>query len=371
MRFNFYSHGEKYIWDHRVTHMKGCGGSETSHIELSARLARMGHEVHSYAPIPEDCPPDPSGVIWHDERDFLSAEYGIWIVNRIPCVIPEIPAELGPVWLICHDIAYQDWESPWMDRVTRIVALGTAHAELLKKLYAKVADKVCMSGNGIDSKAIEAMPVTPRNPHACVFASAPERGLLQALEIHSRVREIVADAELHVYYGFQNFDENFDAKRFAHIIREVDEAKRRVMSDPGVVFHGQVPKRELYEGWLLAGIWMHPTQFLETNCITAQEAQACGAIPVTNLIWGIKDNVKYGIGIEGMPRDCSMTRARYVQEVAGLMMDSQRQAQIRHRMRAWALNRFDWQSRAEEWESWAVDDMTDVNTLCVMETAVA
>src|SRR5262249_22231428 len=136
-----------------------------------------------------------------------------------------------------------------------------------------------------------------RNPHRLMYASSPDRGLWYLAMVFERIREVVTDAELHVFYGFDNLQKVLDNHPNAKQIGLGDKMTklRKTLEGPGFVYHGRIGQAQMYDEWLKTGIWCHPSVFPEASCITCMDAQACGAIPVTNPIWACKDNVHYGI----------------------------------------------------------------------------
>lgn len=368
MRFIFCSDHTFENWDYSSPGSIGIGGSETSAVEMAQRLAKAGHDVIAYAPTLY-----PSrvyqGVEWRNVDDGIDFELqGVWVVYRWPALADSIPAG-QPIWLICQDVDYFDSEMmpERSARFTRIVALCAAQADYLKARHPGVADRVCISSNGIRGEAIKALVRTnppARNPRRLMYASSPDRGLEFLLQIFPRAREVVNDLELHVFYGFDNIDRVIDnakdstSKKIRHGRETIIEMKgwiKDAMSYPGITWHGRVGQSKLMIEWLKSGIWCHPSNFAETSCITCMDAQACGAIPVTNPTWAISENVKHGIFIAGDVNE-KLTQARYVLELIKLSRDVVKQEEIRSEMVPWALDNFCWDNFAAQWQEFARED---------------
>jgi hypothetical protein len=86
------------------------------------------------------------------------------------------------------------------------------------------------------------------------------------------------------------------------------------------------------------------------------EAQAYGAIPITNPVWAVGEHTKYGVLIDGDPESEPLVRAKYVLEVVKMMLDPDRQETIREQMMPWARKEFDWGKFTLQWERWAEKD---------------
>ena len=351
MNFRFVSEPTFEPWDWTNPALVGIGGSETSHIEMTQRLAARGHRVISYAPVGfEGWRADPFGVIWMHSK-YLDTETApdAWIVYRAPHLVDDLPED-AVVWLICQDVDYpKQLTERRAKRFARIVALCETHAAYLKARYPFVADRVFVSSNGIKTELIaELDAVRPRrNPKRLMYASSPDRGMEFLLDVFSRAKEIVPDLELHLYYGFDNID-----KLKSEGIRKNAERLKAMIERPGVVNHGRTPQPKLISEWFKAGIWCHPSNFTETSCITSMDAQACGAIPITRPVWAIGENVKHGVFIDGDVTN-DLVRSRYVTEVVKLALDPDRQEEIRREMTPYARERFGWAKFVDQWEAWA------------------
>lgn len=363
MGFIFYSHPTFEPWDWTNPENPGIGGSETSHVEMARRLQERGHDVTSYSPIGELDPDKPgavemgpAGVPWIHSKWVDYTRRGVWVVYRHPAILDHIPSEGNSIWLICQDVEYGDnLTEDRAAKLTRLVALCETHAEHLRKRYPYAASKVCVSGNGIK---IAAPATLERNPKRLMYPSSPDRGLIYLLAVFGRVKEIVPDAELHIYYGWDNIDKVIANGGWGGArAKATKDIVTRKIEETGAVWHGRTPQRELAKEWMKSGIWCHPSNFTETGCIVGMEAQAYGAIPITNPVWAVGEHTKYGVLIDGDPENEPLVRAKYVLEVVKMMLDPERQEAIREEMMPWAAEEFCWCKFAKQWEKWAEEDV--------------
>jgi glycosyltransferase involved in cell wall biosynthesis len=113
-----------------------------------------------------------------------------------------------------------------------------------------------------------------------VYSSSPDRGLAEAVRAWPEVRKRVPDAELHCFYGFENWERSLQLggeNGIPHCSRAaLDELKQLIATTEGVFMHGRVNGKRLAEEMLASGVWFYPTWFSETSCITAMEAQVAG-----------------------------------------------------------------------------------------------
>jgi glycosyltransferase involved in cell wall biosynthesis len=373
MKFLFLSAATFEPWDWTNPDTQGIGGSETSHIEMAQRLSKLGHEVLSYAPTPFAEKVDPYGVTWRNCIPFheVMEERGtihlgdwvpdVWVVYRWPSIIPSIPKE-AKIWLICQDTDYKMegniLTEEICDRIHRVVALCETHREYLSWAHPTVKDRIVVSSNGIKTELIEeiAKERLPRNPHRLIYPSSPDRGLEFLLHVFPRAKEIVPDLELHVYYGFDNIQKMASLDGPAGVgSRGKIAMLGKLLDQPGVINHGRMPQPLLIREWFQSGIWCHPSNFTETSCITSMDAQACGAVPITNPLWAVRDNVRFGTFIEGNLQS-DLIRSRYVSQLIDLALQPGKQEEIRREMMPWARDFFRWDKWVFQWEGWAEQD---------------
>src|SRR5205823_3803872 len=103
------------------------------------------------------------------------------------------------------------------------------------------------------------------------------------------IKKQVPQAELHLYYGFKNWEYSaqFDPKQMDLINRLKQQISD--MKSLDVVYHDRVNQQQLAEEFLSAGVWLYPTWFSETSCISAMEAQAAGVRMITSNIAALKE----------------------------------------------------------------------------------
>lgn len=355
MRLHFYSGNRIEPWDYRNVRDIGIGGSETSHVELALRLAARGYDVTSYTDLPADCPDTHfGGVHWLPlaAADFRAA--GLWIIYRQPSLGARLqPAADRRYWLVCQDVFYPDWDSAAVAAFERVLGLCPRHVADLEARDPANAGRVCLSSNGVNvDRIVKAEGESPaRHPQRVIWASSPDRGLREALDIFERAREQLPELELHVFYGMDNIERICGGDRRKMPWRLSWQQYDRACRMPGVTWRGRVGQEQLAREWLSAGIWLYPTWFSETSCIACMEAQACGAIPITNPIWATGYNVRHGVFIEGQPND-PLVKARYVEALVAVAADLHGQEMLRGRMMHAARRDFDWRRVADQWEAW-------------------
>lgn len=357
MRIAFYCPIGFEPWDYRNYTENGIGGSETCVCEMAWRLAQRGYEVDVYGSLGAGCELHWRGTRWHPLREVDPGVEALWVLCRCP---HEADRHMwaGPVWVMCQDEDYPGaWTNAVAERVDIVMALSGVHGRHLARRNPQIAEKIGATSNGVRVDLFEALEREgiERDPHRLIWASSPDRGLAQAvLPLWPRIREQVDDAELHVYYGFDNIDKMVagDPVKFGWLGKIRDDTKRMMAELPGVVWHGRVGQEELYRAWLSSAVWPQFSDFTETSCIACMEAQAGGAIPVTRPWWAIGENVKHGIFVNGSAYSDPLARARLADETAALLLDEGLQAAIRAEMMAEARMRCHWERIVDQWVAW-------------------
>lgn len=351
MRFHFYSPVNFELWDYRNPDTKGIGGSETSHIEMALRLAKSGHAVESYSPIPKGCPDSHGGVVWLAIKQALFWDPGVWVLYRCPSVLDNFSGcqKDQRIWFVAQDVSYKELTDERLCKIERIIALCPDHARFLAEQFPKHASKVWLSSNGIRRELIEGIESTEkieRNPNQLLFASSPDRGLVPLLKIFKKTREYLPELELKVAYGFHNLDllvENYP------YLKKIKSEVEALLNQPNVTFCGRLSQPDLMREWFKTSYWVHPTDFTETSCITAMESMACGAYPITRPLWALKDNVKFGTMIEGSPGTDALVQCRYVGEIIRAFKTGLAD-KVQAPMMKWARDHFDWNRFVDQWE---------------------
>jgi len=310
-------------WNPNTWAETGMGGSETMAWHMARLLRARGHRVRVYA----DCTPTMQGVFqgveWYDSSRFHNLRCDVLIVSRDPrAVDPERRVEAGCRLLWMHDVHCGEALTHRRDlRFDRILCLSDWHRTCFLSLYPLVdANRVVVTRNGIDlslfsedqrwvdcreedseeGDLVRREDSVPRNPHKAVYSSSPDRGLQTALDCWKDVRKAIPDAELHVYYGFDNWEKSARMLNDGPQQQSVRYLKQLAQSTPGVVVHGRIRQAELAREFLSAGVWAYPTWWTETSCLTAMEAQAAGLYMVTSPLAALNETVgDRGVLIEG------------------------------------------------------------------------
>jgi glycosyltransferase involved in cell wall biosynthesis len=281
----------------------GLGGSETMAIEMSKRLAALGHKVRVY----NSCGGMEGiydGVQYYQTEKFHDLECDVLIISRRADMLGDqfnIKAKLKLLWI--HDVCALAATNELLLKADRILVLSEWHKQNIMKVHNVHSDHIVVTRNGIDLSLFDKN--IKRNKYKCINASSPDRSWPILLDnIWPRIREAVPNAELHLYYGFKNWEyaAQYDKGQADLILYLKNKIKE--MAALGVVYHDRINQDKLADEFLSASVMLHPTWFTETFGITFASAQAAGIKIISSSIAALNEVVgDRGILIDGVWTD--------------------------------------------------------------------
>jgi glycosyltransferase involved in cell wall biosynthesis len=283
-------------WHPDLIDKDGSGGTEACVIEVAKRFAEDGWRTSIFGSPGQYRGQERDGVeYWDTARDYdVSERYNIAVSLRAPDFFDgNMNVDKKILWM--HDVSVGDMQTgPWGDRFSRfdmMFGVSQWHAKHLQKLYKVDPKRVDYIYNGFDGKMFNGEGV--RRPHAMVYASSPDRGLENLLEIWPVIRSQYPDATLDVFYGWQSVDKIL-ALRPNHPLRHLKDRIEGLLedvNDGSITWHDRVSRSELAKHYATCSVWAYPTAFCETFCITALEMQSSGVIPVSTQLAGLNETV--------------------------------------------------------------------------------
>lgn len=283
-------------WGPQAHLERALGGSEQAVIHLAPRLAERCPVVVWASPLEKSC--EHGGVHWEDYHTFslrdTSGPVVVWRAPRLITLIKNEDADRRVVFW-AHDVPRRADRVHYL-RADAILVLSAFHETLFLELGVP-REKLRQIRNGIDVDMLrqpcyEAFS-GERDPQACIYASAANRGLLMLLSAWSDVHQRVPEATLHVAYDIRHLTKLTATRREQELGRTVLEAVYE-LGDLGVTFHGGLTYPELLRLEARCGVWAYPTLFPEVSCITAMETQALGLQPVTTTSGALLETVLTG-----------------------------------------------------------------------------
>ena len=183
-----------------------------------------------------------------------------------------------------------------------------------------------------------------KNLTRCIYTSSYDRGLQHLLEMWPDIKKEVPEAELHIFYGWQIFDQFY---RDNPSSMSWKDKMMEMMKYDGVKEYGRIAQPDLVEEYKKSGIWAYPTHFGEINCISAIKAQAYGCEPVVVNYAALRETVQFGRKVEGDIYDKETKDAFKVQLIEALKNPMPEEK--RKEMMKWANEKYAWSVIAKSW----------------------
>ena len=215
------------------------------------------------------------------------------------------------------------------------------------------ADKFFVTRNGIDLRRFERCRrgFIPKDPHRFVYSSSADRGLENLLDMWSRITRVDPLARLHLYYGLDTWlkiaERRGNPTEFDRIKTIVEACKQ-----PGIVVHGRVGQRQLAEDFAMSNLWLYPSSFMETSCITAMETAAVGVHGILSPIGALPETAPFADFIDG-----EASTPEYKETFLAQIIERLAQPRVQERSKAMELawRRNDWRGIAQEWSDLFTD----------------
>lgn len=342
---------------------KGMGGSETAAVQMASKLSFLGHDVSVYANFREEKTFAKTQYLRYERlaSDQENNECDIFISSRRLegiVVAEKLKPKIKVLWV--HDINCGPDLNNLAPRYDIIFCLTEWHVDNLRATYPRVdPEKIVLTRNGIETGLFEYLQGEkfghPKEPGRFVFVSSPDRGLEKLMSYMPEIIRRVPEANLHVYYGFDNWQKLAEMKGDPFELAKINYYKALIQTTEGVVFHGRVGQIELTRELLKSMVWPYPTDWPETSCISAMEAQAAGCVPVCTRYAALGETVKHGIlinpeSIHPFPHNLNY-REEFIGAICRLLTDEPFRKEYAANGRKWALENLDWKGVAEQWET--------------------
>ena len=159
-----------------------------------------------------------------------------------------------------------------LPKLSGIICVSEWHKKNTAEKYNYPLDKIKIIYNSVD---ITNFDDEEKVKDSFIYSSHPERGLNTLLELWYYIKDIKPNATLKVFcpkYGLDVFNQTY-----------------RKLNLKDVHFIGNVDAKTLRQEYSKAEYWFYPTQYEETFCITAVEAQLAGCKIITSPIGALPE----------------------------------------------------------------------------------
>jgi glycosyltransferase involved in cell wall biosynthesis len=325
------------------------GGVETGIIRIAEELHKRGHEVEVYTSHKNPPPSEPKYLPISQARSMKAADVFICIREWFP-LMSQLPVKAKVFW--SGDNADQIQTMGLGDkRVARLIdsfiTVSNWQAEDLCQKSGFPIDKCCPISNGYHAPYFEG--TEERNRFRLIYSSTPFRGLYLLPGIFLALKKKYPQLEFHAFSGYQVYHspgriyQEAAEKEFALFVEKTKEI-------PDFHIHGNVTQAELAREYMKSGILAYPNTFVETNCITALEAQAAGVPAVTTRLGALTETVAdCGILLDP-PANTIEYRQQFIAAIDHLLSDETHWEKLSAKGKERARN-YSWEKIALQFEA--------------------
>lgn len=275
------------------------GGTETAIIRLSEALDEMGHEVFVITPL-KTFPPNKPIYLTPSMASHLPDIDLLIIIRGLDGLLFPIKAKkkffwTGDAWTNRHTFGIGDRR--YSEKIDTFLAISDWQAGTICGSSGFPMEKTFILRNGIKHSLFSGKET--RNPRRLIYTSIPTRGLIYMPEIYLKLKDRFPDLELHLFSSPNIYSRKWPPEKSEHeILKWIDLLKKL----PNCYSHGNVLQPQLAREFMKSAIFAYPTDFEETSCISAMEAQAGGCVVVTTDLAALKETVgEEGLLVEGLP----------------------------------------------------------------------
>ena len=284
---------------------EGCGGSEIAFIEMTNEFVNAGHEVKVFSPTYRYVNPETfKGVTYMNDSHFEhfceTHDVDALIITRyIYVLMSHRLIHIKKVFLWMHDLTFIPYFDGFtlphygtkiiynmLPRIEKIVFVSEYQKRNFEIVsgYTLEKDQYAIIGNGVSKDLIDRVVNIEKVPFSFIWCSNQARGLSNLARMWPLLIE--------------KFEKEFHHKPYLTICGNaydhMDIQILITMNPDTVNYIGKVSQFDMFEEMKKAQIWFYPTNFNETYCMVAKEAQLAQCICIAADVAALKDTLGSG-----------------------------------------------------------------------------
>ena len=269
---------------------KSLGGSETAGVAMAHALQKLGHHVLFFCNTTKEGKYDGVQYIHMDKFQpyAVNCPHDVTIVQRLPEIFRQnLKSKINILWQ--HDVATKSARSNFHGsiwNIDKVFCLSEWQINQYKDIYQIDEDDLFYkTRNGI--KLIPQPDNSKRQNKRLVYTNRPERGLDNLLfNIMPKIWQQDKEVEL-CLAGYDNTHPQME-QFYNMCYNKVHEYSQQGFK---IAHLGALSKKDLYELYKTCRLYVYPTAFHETSCITAMESQMCGIPMITSHIGALPETL--------------------------------------------------------------------------------
>lgn len=333
-------------WTIESINTTGIGGSETCAAVLAKKFAEKGYRsiLFGHCEGMEGRYDGVEYIHYTNYDNFKDTNFIDYFISsrKVSPLQHRVPNGKNYVW--SHDIFIPEFINKKLplNNVNKYVCLSPWHVKFFSQHHSVPESQIYTQGNGLELSRYDKRGSIEKDPYRLIYSSSPDRGLLTLLQMFSGWKQEFPQLNLHVFYGFDNWKKAIRHRNNPEEVKQV-EMIEQLMKQPGVTYHGRISQQQLAEEQMKSSLWVYPTQFTETYCITATECMIAGAVPICTSVAALKTTVPDECGIKvNNPWDCS-------DAALDLLRNPEKQDMYRKRGEEYVLQTVGWEQTVKNW----------------------
>lgn len=344
MRILFFPIGSPPFYG-KTLEERPIGGTETAVIRLSEALDALGHEVFvatAFKPVPPQKP-----IYLHMSMVNHLQDVDLLIVVRglngllLPVQAKKRFFWSGDAWTSQHTWGIGDRR--YIDKIDTFLAVSDWQAKTVCETSGFPFEKTFILRNGVKLSSFSVEE--KRNPKRLIYTASPRRGIPFLPEIYQMLKKKHPDIELHLFTSQITYSMKWPPQPDYRI---VDEHWINLVRDlPDCYYHGSILQSRLARELMQSSIFVYPTNFEETSCISAMEALAAGCVVISSDLAALKETVgDAGILLPGVPPSEEYME-KFVEKCSQILSNDHLREEY-SRMAKKRAEGLDWHLRAQE-----------------------
>ena len=335
----------------------GChgSGSEIMACELAKQFARMGFRVFVFGKFKGtgsdgssyDVQDVYSGVQYIDSESYQqfieTYKINILIVSRDASKM-SYHQNVQKVFLWVHDVLPYNSQSKRLlhiqydkKRFKKILCLCNWHKNYVAVGINAKKQQIAVTRNAIDTWRFARQP--KKIPYRFIYASSADRGLEHLLRMIPKIHAEFPETTLHIFANL----ESTNAKGNNKFLQDTAESLSYV------TIRDRVTQAEIAHEYSISDVWLYPTDFTETYCITALEAQAAGLLCVCTSVSSLPEIVGVRGIMGGEDINNPMVEEDLLQQLFRVLRDPEEKARLTSSGREWAMKQ-SFENLAKDWK---------------------
>lgn len=268
----------------------------------------------------------------------------ILIILRYICTFLDFEITAKKIFLWIQDIYpmsyYKSLSLPLQSRfllknlihkIDGIITLTNWHKNYVKNFYDIDINKIHVIGNAIDKELFNDKIEKQKNKF--IWTSHGYRGINAMVEYFHEIKKRLPDAELYIYRDRTAFSDD--------IFEQIEKCDY-------IHYGGKLSNDEVIKEFKSSEMWFYPTDFEETYCISALEAQMSKCVCVTTDLAALSETV----GDRGVLIKESIYSIQYkeksISEVVKILNDENIKNKYQELGYNWACEQT-WENRIKQW----------------------